>query len=520
MTEINEEKPQSIKPPEKGYGLFDLILIAFSDIPGLMRTLKFAVWMIIILSLFTLAGTILPQQQFADPHAFSREYASLFHVDPNDGTRTFGEFIYYNLVVPLQLYRIFETPLYLVLMLLLTISSALCAWDRLIITKKLLSKTEPKSNPAQIRAMPYKTEGALELGFDDAAPRIRTALKSRHFQLFETAGDENSLWIFGRKNSFKYYAAVAMHFAFLFILLGGIIRLPAVAGYEGTITLAESDSSLLGSDVHGAENAEKAGTAYTPKSPDRIQLEEYTSIYREREFGGIDPETGMPMEYKGMPSDYVSKLKVYVSDQPGIPPLVEKSIEVNKPLTFGGVSYYQLSVMSKLTFSIEIPGQMPQTVEAYVNQPFEVPGLSVPVQCTIQSWDIAGGIWEKTDGTQTELPYVVRLVDYSMAGSPQQPVLLGYVSESKPLSVEGIGITLENVKEYSSLQYVHDPGLPLVGLGGLLLALGMTIALYFPYKTVRLMLRKKGSESEYMIGSNYRGIPDEVAASIRAPLTK
>jgi hypothetical protein len=515
MTQNPNETSQPSQPPDKGYGLFDLILIAIADIPLLMRTLKFAVWMIIILALFTLAGTVLPQQQFADPHTFSRQYATLFHVDPNDGVRTSGEFVYYNLIVPFQLYRIFETPLYLVLMCLLAISSALCAWDRLILTGRLLKKTDPGSNPGQIKAMPHKADGSSELGIEDATSKVRNALRARHFQVFQNTSEDGRVFFFARKNSFKYYAAVGMHFAFLFILLGGIIRLPSVAGYEGTVTLAEGESSLLGSDLHFMEKAQDSGAEYTPRDSERIELTEYENIYREKEFGGIDAETGLPMEYKGMPSDYVSKLRIYNPEISGDGTIIDKSIQVNYPLSFHGVSYYQVSVNAKLTFSVETPGQMPQSVEAYINQPFEIPGLSVPVECTIQSWDIAGGIWEKADGTQTPLPYAVRLVDYSMVGTPQKPILLGYVSENKPLSIEGIGIHLEKVEKYSTLQYVHDPGLPFVAIGGLLLAIGMTLALYFPYKTARIMLRRNGTSTDFMAGSNWRGVQDEIASSLR-----
>ena len=149
-----------------------------------------------------------------------------------------------------------------------------------------------------------------------------------------------------------------------------------------------------------------------------------------------------------------------------------------------------------------------------MNQPFEIPGLGVPIECMVQSWDLVGGLWEASDGTRTELPYAVRLVDYTQAGSHDQPILLGYVSENKPLSIEGVVIGLDSVEQYSTLQYVHDPGLPLVGIGGLLLAVGMTLALYFPYKTIRLKLGAKGSGTECIAGSNWRGEPTSLLEAL------
>ena len=84
--------------------------------------------------------------------------------------------------------------------------------------------------------------------------------------------------------------------------------------------------------------------------------------------------------------------------------------------------------------------------------------------------------------------------------------------KNKPLSVQGEIISLDDVKEYTILQYVHDPGVPLVGLGKLLFAIGMTLALYFPYKTLRVNLQSKGQGTSYIVGSipmawlrNWRG---------------
>ena len=108
-----------------------------------MRTLKFAVWMIIILAIFTLAGTILPQRKFAQsPEDFRQAYINIFHLDQSGGGGGLGPFLYHALVVPFQLDHIFETPLYLVLMILLALSAALCAWDQIRADSKASEKDQ------------------------------------------------------------------------------------------------------------------------------------------------------------------------------------------------------------------------------------------------------------------------------------------------------------------------------------------------------------------------------------------
>jgi len=507
MTETPPPKISQRSEDKNDYGLFELLWLAIKDIPRIMRTLKFAVWMILILAVFTLPGAILPQEKFArSPEEFSEQYIRIFNLNPGGVERGIGPFIYHTIVVPLQLYRVFETPLYLVLMCVLALSSALCAWDRAVIAARLLSRTKARVNPRQIRGEKEHVEGASSLSFEEASARLEGYLRSGRYRVFKEVGEDGVLWVFARKNAFRYYANVLMHFAFVFVIAGGIIRLDSVLGYEGTVLISEGgegSSVPVGADLHAMREARKMGERYVPRSSERVELVDYVNIYREIDFGGIDEETGFPVGYRGTPSDYVSHIRV-VDTSRGNEVLKEKAIEVNKPLSYKGVTYYQYAYDVEFGFRIVSAGGSPRHVRVHMGESFPIEGLRIPVEVTIKPWDFVGGIWEAKDGTQTKLPYSVRLVDYSGHGG--SPILLGYVSEGKPLTVDGEEIHLEEVKEYTVIQYVHDPGIPLVALGGLLLAVGMIVSLYFPYKTARVMLWAEGGEVKVLVGSNWQGV--------------
>jgi hypothetical protein len=502
----NEKKPAA----DEGLGLFDLIWLAIKDIPELLRSLKFAVWIIIILALFTLAGTVLPQQKFAEsPEQFRQQYTTMFHLTAQGGGSGLGPMFYRMVVVPLQLYRVFETPLYLVLMCLLAISAALCAWDRLIITQRLLGKVKPESNVNSVKNLPFNAEGVISKPVNDARAEVKKMLSGARYRIFESEAPEGTVWIFGRKNAFRYYALVAMHFAFVFILVGGIIRLDSVAGYGGAVSIAEGDSQPVAQELHGKEIADKNKAPYTPLSTDRIELVDYTNIYREKQFHAIDPDTGFPEGFVGMPSDYLSSLRIFKPGQDTDQTLKEKTIEVNSPLSFNGVMYYQSGVDAELSFMVQVAGSPSQQIGTTLNQPFEIPGLSFNALGLVTQADFVGGKWVSLDGTESDLPFTVRLLAYPM-GQEDQPVLLGYVGIGRPLNVDGVLISLDSVKQYSILQYTHDPGVPLVGFGGLILAIGMTLGLYFPYRTVRIMLKPKKETTQFVVGGNSSEIPDRL----------
>jgi cytochrome c biogenesis protein ResB len=513
ISDPSENKPEPA--PVKEMGLFDLLWEAFKEIPMMMRTLKFAVWMIAILAVFTLAGTLLPQEKFAEsPQAFKQQYVTLFKLDVEGPAAGFDKIVYHSLVTPLQLYRIFDTPLYLILMCLLAISSALCALDRLKVTRALLARTNPIVSPTLIRNMQYNFEETVPVHMDEASSQVRQKLQHERWKIFESTKEDGSIWFFARKNSFRHYVLLAMHFAFVFIILGGILRLEMVAGYSGTLRLAEGESQPVASEQHRQTVADKNHKDYVPKSIDEIQLVDYKNIYREKQFGKLNPDTGFIEDFMGMPSDYVSHLKIIEPSPSGDKTIKEKSIEVNFPLSFDGVTYYQYAVDANLTFKVEVQGQPPMTVVTNVNRPttIELPGIGIT--CVVTPADFIGGTWEAADGTQSELPFTVRLRDYTQAGTIKNPVLVGYVTEAKPLSVEGIVIHLDKVEQFTILQFTHDPGVPLVGFGGLILAIGMTLGLYFPYKTYRIVLKPSGNESTMVAGSNWRGVSEDITSDL------
>jgi cytochrome c biogenesis protein ResB len=247
-------------------------------------------------------------------------------------------------------------------------------------------------------------------------------------------------------------------------------------------------------------------------------LVEYWNVYRERDFPGIDPETGFPVDYLGMPSDYISHLQIVKPDADGNSQvLMDKAIEVNRPLGYMGVSYYQSSINAKLSFSIYGEDQRRTQLETYMGQPMQIPQLGIVV--TVTSADFVGGVYESNDGTQTDLPFTVRLVDYN-SSEMGGPILVGYVSEGMPITVGGVEISLDSVTEYTILQYVHDPGLIFAYIGGLLLIIGLTVALYFPYRMGRISLAPSGKGVKYAVGGNWSGFPEIIGEILKNPETK
>jgi len=511
-TENRKTKPGSAGKGEDGVGIFDLLFQGLAGIPQLMRSLSFAIWVIIIIAILTLAGTILPQEHLSnDPVDYGLRYQALFDVNPDDGVNSVQEFFYYYVVKRLQLYNIFKTTLYFMLLVLLTISAVLCAWDRFGIAKKLLSRTDPVIKPESVRQLKYSTGGKISGDSGVIAAELGSKFKKAGFQVFEKECEDGRTCFFGRKNAFRFYASVAFHCALVFILVGGLIGDERMFAYDGTIALSEGERQPIGSVAHSKWQEESRSKPmappFVPEYPEQLELIDYTSIYRERDFGSIDPETGFPAEnYMSAPSDYISHVKIIRPNPSGEDQvLVEKTVQVNFPLRYGGIGYYQSSVNNLMTFTVTEPSGNETRIEAFQFDQFDIPGLMFGAE--VRNGDIVGGIWESEDGTQSPMPYSVKLVDYNaqMRGMSASPVLLGYVREGKPLQVGDVEIRLDSVKEYSIFSYNHDPGVPIVYFGFLILSLGVTLTLYMPYRTGRLVVSKRKDGVEWVAGSTWDG---------------
>ena len=150
--------------------------------------------------------------------------------------------------------------------------------------------------------------------------------------------------------------------------------------------IAEGGSSPLGSEI---ERMRRSGDETAPppdESGEHIELVDYLNIYREEDFGSLDPETGLPADYMGMPSDYVSRLRIMRTDESGEEQTVlERDVEVNRPMRYGGVAYYQ-SAFDYLVYMTVSIGERSIPFQARMNVPFVVPELGM--QCAITQADL------------------------------------------------------------------------------------------------------------------------------------
>jgi cytochrome c biogenesis protein len=142
-----------------------------------------------------------------------------------------------------------------------------------------------------------------------------------------------------------------------------------------------------------------------------------------------------------------------------------KTIEVNHPFTYEGVTFYQSSFAKKLDLRIE---DKKHEVELF--QKLYLPEL----QGELHIKDVISGVLYE-NGSTREITPVISL-GFSPAGenlTQEYRVLLGSSFQIKDKT-----LVLENLREASGISYRYDPGVPYLWLASLLILLGMCVRLW------------------------------------------
>jgi cytochrome c biogenesis protein len=176
----------------------------------------------------------------------------------------------------------------------------------------------------------------------------------------------------------------------------------------------------------------------------------------------------------GSPAQYYSALQVSAPGQNDY----QQTISVNHPLTYGGVKFYQNSFGYLLEAQTE---DGPATEKSLRLQDgdiisFTATNRTVKIFKYIPNFDPALGM--QTKSLQPVNPKVV----YTVYEGKEMLGVGAASLQEKIIIADDVFITFQQVRPYSILTAKTDPGLPLTTAGGILLMLGISIALLMPRK--------------------------------------
>jgi cytochrome c biogenesis protein len=280
--------------------------------------------------------------------------------------------------------------------------------------------------------------------------------------------EENARHYFFEKGKYSRLAFFFTHLSILMIFTGGIIG--SLAGYKGYVTIFEQEAVS--------------------------NLETRTGDVKKLNFTVKCNSFNVDFYPNGMPRDYRTNLSIIKDGKE----VARKTIRVNDPVTFEGVTFYQSSygvLLVKARIKIRNKdGALKGEVTAPFGKRIDIPGATDKIEVADYQEH-----FHLEDGSDGGPALGVNL--YREKEEPSGLWLLEEHPEYDKHRRSDYYFTVEELtlNKYTGLQVNKDPGEWVVWFGFLMLITGIMIALFVSHKKLWIKVRKeKKSRIEITVG--------------------
>lgn len=442
------------------HGIVDRVWRFFSSV-------SLAVVVFSVISITSIVGTIIEQQ--AEPE---RNIKLL--------TKFFGESVapaIFKALDSMGFTDMFSSWWFMGLLFIFATNLIVCSFDRLPRICKVVKTPITQLNEEQFNAIPSKQEVVLTGNIEKIGLKVHDALKKIGFR-GEILKDGSMTQICAEKGRYSRLGVYVTHLSILLILLGAVVGMKF--GFNGNLNLLEGTSSRVAYGNNGQE---------IPLGFE-LRCDEFDVNFY--------PDSDRPKEYK-------SWLTVMESGKE----VMKKEIEVNSPLTYNGITFYQASYGFErnrngiFKFAVTPSGGSTQYVSVKFGEPFAVQGTNltgVVVDFTpALGVDASGKLFTYAESMNNPAAFV----EFAEAGKPKfrQWVLKRYPETWKsPIGV----VEFKDLwgVQYTGLQVRKDPGVWIVYLGCIVMALGLYTAFFMSHARIWIRISEEKNLARLTIASS------------------
>ncbi|MBF0337930.1 MAG: cytochrome c biogenesis protein ResB [Nitrospirae bacterium] len=423
-------------------------------------SVRLAVALIALIGLLSILGTVIEQN--AEPEKNVRLFKKLL----GDALAPTA----YRISESLGFMDMYSSWWFSLLLALLAVNLVVCSFDRLPGIRRMVSK------PIE----PLKEDGFGHHGINkdftakgtltDVSVKVQAALKQLGFNPTEVTSDRG-IQYYAQKWQHARYAVYVIHLSIIVILAGAVIGIQF--GFHGFMKIDEGQTT----DETISRKGEKHHLGFS------IRCDDFSLQF----YGDTDT-----------PKTYLSWLTVMESGKE----VLKTSIEVNRPLSYKGYTFYQASYGALgeengvLIFRMTSKNGKSEVISKYVGDSFKLPESDL--EARIMAFSPALGF------NKDEKPYTYT----EMLNNPAVYVLFrekgndkygGWIFKRYPKSWDiPDGSKLELIDnwgyQYTGIQVRKDPGVWIVYLGCICMTLGLYFAFFLSHKRIWvLLLNNKGN---------------------------
>lgn len=442
------------------------------NIWDIFASVKLAVVIFSLIALTSVVGTVLEQQ--AEPEKNIKLLMKMFGLEHESAHSFLG------VLDKIGFTDMYHSWWFLAFLLIFCINLIICSLDRLPRVLKLVREKIRPLPVEHIEKMSIKKAFSQKNKAAHIKELAASALDKIGFKPLESSGEEG-MQLYAEKGNFTRLGVYVTHLSILLILAGAVIGV--FFGYNAVLNLPEGEVSSF---------AYKDRETKIPLGFD-LRCDNFEVEY----YPGND-----------MPKAYRSWLTVMKDGKE----VMKKSISVNDPLSYEGITFYQSSFgtvpngMENGTLILNVASANGQTekINARIGGSFTVPGTSVTGHVTdfspALSFDQAGKAFTYSD----HLSNPAIFVEFSESGKIRDS---GWILKRYPQTwqlKDGNKVEFLDIwgVEYTGLQVRKDPGVLIVYLGCIIMAIGLYMTFFMSHRRIWVSISEEKGSAKIVIGAS------------------
>jgi len=419
---------------------------------SLFASVQLALFLLFILAATSIIGTIIPQNQ---SHGF---YVQQF------GEKTAQ---FFGL---LDIADMYNSWWFLSLLGLFALNLIVCSLERIPLVFRILGRDMGMTSPEQLAQMPMKHAYTRLSTVDAAEQEVMQFFRSLGFKAQKVEKDEGSLYV-AQKGGWSRFGVYVVHCSILIVLLGAVIGSSTIAekilhnptfAFKGAMMLPEGQAS-------GHINAFKGGQ--------HIDLD----------FQLFCKDFTIEYYPNGMPKTYRTEVGIIEEGRE----VRHAIIEVNKPLTYKGVTFYQSSYQPFQNYLVQIKRA--------------ADGLATSSKIGVARevlWSEAGvryGIINRENRGEVTRQLKIWFSD----GQGKASIFWLQPGQEAKIKRPDATYILKVEQAYATgLQATKDPGVGLVYSGCILMLVGLYVAFFLSHRRLYGSIQATGSECHILLAGD------------------
>ena len=434
----------------------------YTGLREFLTSIRLAVALLSLIALGAVLGTVIPQQVEGETFA-ARLHPALL-----------------ALFKALQLFDVYHSTWFVLLLLLLPVNLIACSLDRFPAAWRQFRGGAAPDGTERLADLPPERIVAADRPPAEEASRLEALLRKRcgRVQKVETP---QGFVLAGGKGAFSRFGVFVVHLGVLLLIAGGLAG--AIFGVRGYVEIAEGDTANT-MQFRGGKGAETL--------PFAIRCDHFTVEYYEN----------------GAPKVFRSDL-TFIQDGKTVR---QGALLVNHPIAFGGLRFYQASYGllpgGRLNLSYVRGDGKANERDVAVGDRFALPGGEGEVEVLRAENDLMRmGPAVKLSVTSTRGNVQFWVFQNIERIKEANPGVLAQVPLMNPGLFAPYLFSMQKKGEgfYTVLQAARDPGVPLVAGGASLLIVGLMITFFFSHRRFRIVLEEeKGKSRIGLTGSSNR----------------